>query len=96
MRYTLCTTPKPHLFAEVVPPSPANRALAAGNAHFERNAVTECEAIDVWTNAYYHAGRLMTKGQWRAGAKVAVGEFLVVADIGTADASGLYLDLKFA
>jgi hypothetical protein len=96
MRHALYTAPKPHLLAEVVPPFPANRALPAGNAYFERYTVAECEAIHVWANANYHTGRLMAKGQWRRGAKVAVGEFLVVADIGATDACGFNLDLKLA
>lgn len=33
VRYTLSTTPKPHLLAEVVPPLPTDAALATRYSH---------------------------------------------------------------
>lgn len=46
MGYALCATPKPHLLAEVIPPFPADSALAAGNADLQSDAVADVEAID--------------------------------------------------
>jgi hypothetical protein len=62
MWYTLRTTPKPHLLAEVISPFSADGALPTGNAHFECDAVADVEAIDLRANAYYDTGRFMAKG----------------------------------
>jgi hypothetical protein len=94
MGNALRATPKLHLLAEVVAPLSTDGTLAAGNANFEGNSVTNGEAIDLRPNAHYNTGRFMSKRQRCTGTEVAVGELLVVAHIGATDASGLNLDLK--
>jgi hypothetical protein len=62
MRNAFRTTPKSHPLAEIIPPFPADRALAAGNTDFQRNSVANGEAIDLLANAHHYTGRFMTKG----------------------------------
>lgn len=92
----LCTTPKSHLLAEIIPSFPANATLTARNADLKGNPIANRKAINLRPNANYHTGGLMPKGQRSAGAEVAIGKFLVIAHIRSAYAGGLNLDLKFA
>jgi hypothetical protein len=94
MGHALCATPESHLLAEIIPTFPADSALPTWDSHFECDSITNMKAIDLRSNAHYYAGRFMPKRQWCAGAKVSIGKFLVVADIRSANASRLYLDLK--
>ena len=77
----LRATPELHLLAEVVAPLSTNGTLAAGNANFESNSVTNGEAIDLRANAHYNTGRFMSKRQRCTGTEIAVGELFVVAHI---------------
>ena len=81
MGNALRATPELHLLAEVVAPLSTNGTLAAGNANFESNSVTNGEAVDLRPNAHYNTGRFMSKRQRCTGTEVAVGELLVVAHI---------------
>jgi hypothetical protein len=77
----LRATPELHLLAEVVAPLSTNGTLAAGNANFESNSVTNGEAVDLRPNAHYNTGRFMSKRQRCTGTEIAVGELFVVAHI---------------
>lgn len=79
MRHTLRRAPEPHLLAEIIPPSAANTAVPTRHSDLERDAVAEGEIPHVRADGDDDAGGLMAKGEGRAGAEVAVGEFLVVA-----------------
>ena len=81
MGNALRATPELHLLAEVVAPLSTNGTLAAGNANFESNSVTNGEAVDLRPNTHYNTGRFMSKRQRCTGTEVAVGELLVVAHI---------------
>lgn len=81
MRNTFCAASEFHLFAKIIPAFSADCALPARNADLERNSVTNCKALDLRPNSDDYTGRFMSKGQWRTGAKVAIGKFLVVTDI---------------
>jgi hypothetical protein len=61
MRNTLCAASESHLLAKVVTPFSANRALAAGNAHFEGNSVADRKSIDLRANAHNYTGRFMAE-----------------------------------
>jgi hypothetical protein len=50
MRDALCTTPKSHLFAKIIPPFPADGTLSTGNANLEGNSVSKRVAIDLRSN----------------------------------------------
>lgn len=50
MRYAFGTTPKSHLFAQVVAAFSANAAFSAGNADFESDSVTNSEIGDLGAN----------------------------------------------
>lgn len=77
----LRATPELHLLAEIVAPLSTYGTLAAGNANFESNSVTNGEAIDLRSNTHYNTGRFMSKRQRCTGTEIAVGELLVVAHI---------------
>lgn len=96
MRHAFCTTPEPHLLAEVIPTFPADATFTTGNAYFESYSVANAEAIDLRANPDDDAGRLMAKREGCTGAKVAIGELFVVRDIGATDTCGFDLDLKLA
>jgi hypothetical protein len=81
MRNALRATPELHLLTEVVPPFSTDGTLAAGNANFEGNSVTNGEAIDLRSNTHYNTGRFMSKRQRCTGTEIAVGELLVVTHI---------------
>lgn len=76
-----CAASESHLLAQVVTASPADAALSARNADFEGNSVPNCKARDLRANSNNYAGRFMSKGQWCTGTEVAIGKFLVIADI---------------
>ncbi len=44
VRHALRTTPEPHLLAQVIPAVPADAAVAAGDAYFQRHSVSYLEA----------------------------------------------------
>ena len=96
MRHTLRTTSKPHLLTEIIPPLPANCALATGNTNFKCHAVANGKAIDACADADDYARGFMTEGERCTGAEIAIGEFLIVGYVGAADTCGLDLDLEFA
>lgn len=81
MRHALRTTSKPHLLAEVVPPPPADTALATWYPYFERHSITNIEASDIWPDGHYHTRRLMAKGQRCACTKISIGKLLIIAHI---------------
>jgi hypothetical protein len=81
MWYTLRTTPKPHLLAEVIPSFPAYAALTTWYAYLERHSVTNTEAIDLGSDRHDNTRRFMTKGQRRACTEISIGKFLIVAHI---------------
>lgn len=60
MRYAFRATPKPHLLAEVVPTLPADRALSAGNSHFEGNSIANVEIGYMGADGHDHARGFMT------------------------------------
>lgn len=68
MRYTLRTTPKPHLLAKIIPSFPTDPTLPAWNPYFERNAVADLESIHLRSDGAYDAGGFMAEGERRAGA----------------------------
>jgi hypothetical protein len=96
VRKALGATPEAHLFAEIIPAISARAALEACNANLKGNSVADGEARHVGANSNDLPGRLVAEGQWLAGAEVAVGELLVVRDIGATDAGALDGDLKLA
>jgi hypothetical protein len=61
MRICFGTAPEPQLLAEVISPLPADAALAASNANFECNSVTNAEACDLRANCYNLARRLVAE-----------------------------------
>jgi hypothetical protein len=56
MRYTFCTTPKSHLFAQVVTAFSANATLSTGNADLESDSITNSEIGNIGTNGSNDAG----------------------------------------
>ena len=85
VRNALGTTPKSHLFAEIVAPFPADGTLTAWNADFEGNPVTNGEASDLRPDSHDYTGGFMSKGQGRTSTQVAIGELVVIAYIRAAD-----------
>jgi hypothetical protein len=81
--------PEPHALAEVIPPLEADSALAARDADLERHAVADLEARDLGPDGDNHAARFVPERERHSGTEIAIGEFLVVGDIRTADAGGL-------
>ncbi len=89
-------TPEAHLLAEVVSTSPADSALAAGDADLERDPVVDLEAHDLGADGHDDARRLVAQRQRHASAEVAIGKLLVVRDVGPADSRRLDGNLKLA
>lgn len=89
------TTPEPHAFAQVIPASAADATLTTGDADLKGDAVTDVEASYLWPDSNDSARGLVTERERHAGAEVAIGELLVVTDIGPADACCVDSNLKF-
>jgi hypothetical protein len=81
VRYALCTTPKSHLFAEIVPPFPAYATLATWYPYLKGDAVANSEVIDLWADGNHYAGGFMAKGQRCARTKITIGKLLIIAHI---------------
>lgn len=96
MRNTLCATPEPHLLAEVIPAFPADGTLTTWEADLEGNPVADAETVHLGTKGHHRTRRFMAQGQGGTCTKVAVGELLVVGDVGAADARRLDTDLELA
>jgi hypothetical protein len=96
MRHRFGTTPEPHALAEVIPAPAADATLAAGDADLEGDTVTDAEARHLGPDGDYGPGRLVAEGERHAGAEVAIGKLLVVADIRPADACCVDGNLKLA
>lgn len=90
----LCAAPEAHFLAEVVPPFPADSALAARDADLEGYAIAEGKAAHVRTDGNDHTRGLMAERQRLARAQVAIGKLLEVGYIGATYARGMYGDLK--
>ena len=67
MWHALRTTPKPHLFAEVIPALSTYPTLPAGDSDLQCHSVTDLEAIDLLTDSNYHARGFVAKRQRCAG-----------------------------
>jgi hypothetical protein len=94
MRYAFGTTPKSHFFAQVVAASSANAALSARDADLECDSITNSEIGNLGADGSNDAGWFMTKWKRGTSAKVAIGEFLVVAYVWATDSGRLENDLK--
>jgi hypothetical protein len=94
MRDALGGASKPHLLAQIIPSSSADSAVTTWNADLECDAVAEGEIPHLSTHGDDDTGGFMAKGEGGAGAEVAVGEFLVIADVGATDTGGFDGDLE--
>lgn len=86
MRDALGAAPEAHFLTQVVPSLPANGALPTGQANLQRDPVPDPEARDAGANGHDDARGLVAKGEWAAGAEIAIGELFIVGDVGAADA----------
>lgn len=93
VRDTLGAASKSHLLAEVVPSFTTDAALPAWNPDFESDPIADGETSDFGPDGRDDARGLMAQRQGCTGAEVAIGELLVIAHIGAADACGSDLDL---
>lgn len=96
VRNTLSAGPELHLLAEVVSTLAADGALSTRDANFESNTIAELEAGDEGPDGDDLARGLVAERERVAGAEVSIGELLVVADVGAADAGSLDRDLQLA
>jgi hypothetical protein len=96
MRHRFGTTPESHAFAQVIPALAADATLTTRDADLECHTVANAEARHLGTDGNDRAGRLVAERERHAGAEVAIGELLVIADIGPADAGCVDGDLKLA
>ncbi len=81
VRHALGATSEFHLLAKIIPPFPAYSTLTTRNANFERNTVSDRKARNLWPNGHNYAGRFMSQRKRCTGAKVAIRELFIIADV---------------
>lgn len=69
--------------------------MAAGDTDLKGDTVADAEASYLWPDSDDSARRLVAERERHASAEVAIGELLVVTDIGPADACCVDSNLKF-
>jgi hypothetical protein len=94
VRNGFSTTSEAHLFTEIISAFSADATLSTWYANLQGDSITNAEASYLRADCHYFSGRLVTERQRLASTEVAVGEFLVVADIRTTYAGAANSNLE--